>query len=220
MNDKAYWDVKFVKAAPPKGTGETDFGKLAETYFPPNSRILDLGAGAGLDSIYFANHGHTVVATDLADTALARMREDIPGNLTDKITVETLDLSKLFPHPDQSFDVVYASVSLHYFDDNTTDQIFSEIHRVLKPNGIVAFILNSKSDAEYGQGAEIEPDYYEVPPHNLRKRFFDVEDIRQRVMLRFNTILLDDLGSRVRSDGITEGKRVRFIGKNAEWKNL
>ncbi|MFA5270450.1 MAG: class I SAM-dependent methyltransferase [Patescibacteria group bacterium] len=213
MNSKAYWDKKHISKLPPKGSGATEFGKLAETYFVPQGRVLDLGAGAGIDSIYFASKGHIVEATDLSDTALNRIREDLPPELVNVVTIKGLDVSQPFPYPDGSFDAVYASVSIHYFDDKTTEQIFSEIHRVIKPNGIVALMLNSKRDNEVEAGEEIEKDYFEIQPEGIHKRYFDVDSTQARVDRYFETLLLDDKGNRLRSTGGLEGNRIRYIGR-------
>ncbi|MBN2585209.1 class I SAM-dependent methyltransferase [Patescibacteria group bacterium] len=207
MNDKEYWDNKHIEHLPPKESGVTEFGQLAETYFVPQSRVLDLGAGAGMDSIYFAGKGHAVEATDLSDTALSRIREDLSPELADRVAIKNLDISKPFPYPDQSFDAVYASVSIHYFDDKTTEQVFSEIHRVIKPGGIAALMLNSKRDHEVAVGREIEKDYFEIPPDGIRKRYFDIDSTQVRAGKYFETLFLDDQGNRLRSTGGLEGGR-------------
>lgn len=213
MNYKKVWDKKHITSLPPRGSGVTEFGKLAETHFSPDSKVLDLGAGAGLDSIYFASRGHNVETTDLSDTALNRIKEDLPHELDDNITIKNLDVSEPLPYPDQSFDAVYASASLHYFDNKTTKQIFSEIHRVLKPNGIVAMMLNPRRDDEIKVGKKIEENYFEIPPEGIRKRYFTVEDAAARTKTLFKKVLLDDKGNRLRSTGELEGDRIRYIGK-------
>ena len=40
-----------------------------------------------------------------------------------------------YPYADESFDVVYGNLCLHYYDDETTKQIVVESLRVLKPGG-------------------------------------------------------------------------------------
>ena len=50
------------------------FAETAITYFPSKGRVLDLGAGQGQDSRYFAEHGYDVVSTDLEETALEQSK--------------------------------------------------------------------------------------------------------------------------------------------------
>jgi ubiquinone/menaquinone biosynthesis C-methylase UbiE len=68
---------------------------------------------------------------------------------------------------------VYARLSLHYFSDLTTKRIFSEIARVLKPNGYLCFLCKSTNDPLYGKGNEIEKDMYENKGHV--RHFFSKE---------------------------------------------
>lgn len=141
----------------------TSFALEVAEVIPSESKILELGCGAGNDSIFFANKGHTVVATDFSDVAISKNKERSKGNT--RLHFEVLDLNDPINQPDGSFDVVYARLSLHYFDDKTTKQIFKEIHRVLKPHGYLCFICKSTSDPLYGLGTEVEHDMYEHEGH-------------------------------------------------------
>ena len=107
------------------------FAETAIKYFPKSGKVLDLGAGQGQDTKFFAEQGYQVISTDISDSALELNKAKNPLTLKDKITVEKLDLTSDFPFPDESFDVVYAHLSLHYFDHDTTTKIFDEIERVL-----------------------------------------------------------------------------------------
>ncbi len=112
------------------------FAEVARQYFPRKGKLLDLGAGVGQDSIYFSTLGYDVVATDLDITKLI-------SNIADKnatLKPRQVDLRKPMAFMDGEFDIVYAHLSLHYFDQQTTANIFSEIYRTLKPGGILAFL--------------------------------------------------------------------------------
>jgi ubiquinone/menaquinone biosynthesis C-methylase UbiE len=92
------------------------FAETVIDYFPKSAKILELGAGQGQDARFFAEHGHRVYFTDISDSALNWGKAKIPQKLKNKITVLQLDLLEDFPFSDGSFDVVYAHLSLHYFD--------------------------------------------------------------------------------------------------------
>ncbi len=104
------------------------FAETVQAYLPKTGRLLELGAGLGQDSAYFTELGYDVTATDLNIDHLQTLGDE-------KFTVEAVDLRKPLPYSDSSFDIVYAHLSLHYFDQKTTEQIFSEIERILKPGG-------------------------------------------------------------------------------------
>lgn len=191
------------------------FAETAIKYFPEAGKILDLGAGQGQDTRFFAEHGYQVVSTDISDVALGICKAKIPPKLKDKITVEKLDLSSDFPYPDKSFDVVYAHLSLHYFDKDTTTKIFAEIERVLKPGGVFAFFTNSTSDPEYKAGKEIEEDLFKID--GISKRYFSIESTSKFVS-RFDIFLLDDHGETYKDSAKGVHNLIRFIGKKSSVK--
>lgn len=189
------------------------FAKEVINYFPQSGKVLDLGAGQGQDSRYFAKKGHEVVSTDMSDSALAINQEKITDEIKDKISVRKLDLSKNFPYPDESFDILYAHLSLHYFDRETTMKIFNEIERVLKKGGTLAFLVNSTNDPEYGTGLTIEDDFFEVD--NTQKRYFSVQTVKDFTS-DFETILLDDSGETYKDRVKGVHNLIRFVGRKPE----
>lgn len=149
---------------------KTAFAKEVGNKLPAGSAILELGCGKGNDSIYFAELGHHITATDFSDVAIRQNKKRwTHPNLTFKIQ----DISQPFALDDASFDVVYARLSLHYFTDEITKKIFREISRVLKPGGMLYFMCKSTADRIYGQGDKIENDMYEFEGYVIH--FFSQE---------------------------------------------
>ncbi len=89
-------------------------------------------------------------------------------------------MSKGLPFEDNLTDIIIGDLSLHYFTEQQTFKILDEIKRVLKPNGLLLFRVNSVKDVNYGagEGKELEPHLYETDDGRY-KRFFDVEDIEK-----------------------------------------
>lgn len=179
MNDqKQHWDELHQKGSVDHFSGKpTDFAEEVIKIINPSSKVLELGCGAGNDSIGFSQAGHTVLATDFSEVAVSKNSErfkDIPN-----LTFEVLDMNEPMSLSDNEFDVVYARLSLHYFTDEVTRKIFSEIHRVLKPNGYLCFICKSTNDPLYGKGTEIEEDMFE---HNGHIRHFFSEDYAKSLL--------------------------------------
>lgn len=185
------------------------FAEQSITYSPESGKILELGAGYGQDSIYFANKGYEVVSTDIETGALSKNLSSIPSPIKDRINIETVDLRQPLPFQDNSFDVVYAHLSLHYFDQSTTERIFDEIKRVLKPNGILAFFANSTGDPEYDTGKKLEEGYYEI--EGISKRYLNVETAKLFAH-DFNPLLLDNNGETYKDSAIGIHNLIRFIG--------
>lgn len=94
-------------------------------------RILEVGAGLGEASVYFALQGATVVASDLSP-AMVRFQQRLAAHHGVTITshagpAETLELPG-------GFDVIYAANLLHHLTDKET--FLRIVHRLLKPEGI------------------------------------------------------------------------------------
>lgn len=185
------------------------FAETAIMYFPAKGRVLDLGAGQGQDSRFFAQHNYEVVSTDLEEIALEQSQAKLPKELRQKVTLQKVDLRQELPFDDMSFDVVYAHLSLHYFDYETTVRLFGEIQRVLKPGGILAFFTNSVHDPEYNTGTKLEDDYFQID--QTAKRYFSVDTARSFTRY-FDVILLDEHGETYKDREKGVHNLIRFIG--------
>jgi ubiquinone/menaquinone biosynthesis C-methylase UbiE len=186
------------------------FAETAIQYFPKAGKILELGAGQGQDGRFFAEHGYPVVCTDLEDTALGLAHEKLPEDLQEKVSFQKLDLREALPFEAASFDVVYAHLSLHYFELESTWKIFDEITRVLKPGGVLAFLVNSTADPEYESGKQLESDFFQVD--KVTKRYFSVTSTRELVSNHYEINLLDNLGETYKDADKGVHNLIRFIG--------
>jgi ubiquinone/menaquinone biosynthesis C-methylase UbiE len=97
--------------------------------------LLDLGCGAGENSVYFAQLGARCVATDyspgMVDVAVKlaeRNGVQVEGKVINAMAID---------FPDNTFDIIYASNLLHHIPDPKL--VLQEMHRVLKPGGKACF---------------------------------------------------------------------------------
>lgn len=97
--------------------------------------LLDLGCGAGENSVYFAKRGARCVAADYSPgmVEVALKLAVANGVQVEGCTVNAMAIA----FPDDTFDVVYASNLLHHIPDPVL--AIREIHRVLKPGGKLCF---------------------------------------------------------------------------------
>lgn len=100
-------------------------------------KILDLGCGKGLTSIFLAKElGVQVYATDLWITAAENFERFKKLGLEDRIIpihANALDL----PYAENYFDAVISVDSYHYFG-NTPEFMDTKLAPYIKPNGIIA----------------------------------------------------------------------------------
>ncbi len=122
-------------AAIPVG-GEKQFRQLALENLTLNqsSKILDLCCGKGQTTKFLVNYSKQVTGLDASVYALEEAKKNVPQ----AHYVE--GLAQKLPFDDCSFDLVHTSVALHEMTPSELDQIFAEVYRVLKPEGIFAFI--------------------------------------------------------------------------------
>lgn len=185
------------------------FAEQAMEYFPETGTILEIGAGHGQDGFYFASRGYDIVSTDLETASLEANISDTDEQIQERISIKQLDLRKPFQF-NEKFDVVYAHLSLHYFDQKTTERIFNDIYEVLKPNGILAFFTNSVDDPEYGLGKELEEHFFDID--GVLKRYFSTEEAK-KFAHRFKPLLVDNDGETYKDIAKGVHHLIRFIGQ-------
>lgn len=89
---------------------------------------LDVAAGSGQATMHLAEYAQTVFASDLAPNQIASM----PHHPRIHRYVARAETSGL---PDHSVDLITVAQAMHWFD---VDAFHREVHRILKPNGIIA----------------------------------------------------------------------------------
>lgn len=148
MSDLQYWQHRWSEtpAEPPN-----NFAKRAYKLMQQRSlkALLDLGCGNGRDAVYFHEKGLTVTAIDISESGIAKLRVREPGITTIKQSIEHIEF------PKNAFDVIYAHLSLQYFDDKTTTAIFQKLYRLLKNGGLLFVTCKSIDDPLYGKGRKI-----------------------------------------------------------------
>lgn len=122
----------------------------------PKGNCLDLGCGLGQYTKYFLDKGFNVTSCDISPEVLKRLKE----NIKEAITLE-LDMSEKLPFPDNSFDLVFANLSIHYFDMETTISLLKEIKRILKDEGYFIGSVNSLKTFKFlKEPKKLEDNYY------------------------------------------------------------
>lgn len=100
-----------------------------------DSRILDVGCGAGKQCLLFhkALEGQADITGGDVNAKLLAKAHDENNKLGNPLTIMELDFNQRFPFDDDQFDLVTCCFAIYY----ATDILFTirEMHRVLKPGG-------------------------------------------------------------------------------------
>ncbi|KAF2733736.1 S-adenosyl-L-methionine-dependent methyltransferase [Polyplosphaeria fusca] len=114
------------------------------------ARVVDLAAGTGKWTEQLASRPerYSIVAVEPHDA----MRRQLSSKALDRVAVVD-GLSTAMPLDDCSVDALFAAQAFHWFADEAS---LKEIHRVLKPGGVLAMVWNAE---EYNT-----PLTYPLPP--------------------------------------------------------
>ncbi|MBQ8408050.1 MAG: class I SAM-dependent methyltransferase [Clostridia bacterium] len=179
--------------------------RYIEKYLTDGDRILDIGAGAGEYSFYFARKGYQVSALELTDANIKAFRAKMnDGDNIDLIQGNAIDLSC---YEDKSFDIVLLFGPLYHLHNEADRQkCISEAKRVCKDDGTIffSFICNDMViiteldyDKDYLRGESYDHDSFKV--EDFPFVFFTADGCRK---------MLEDGGIEIRhsvaSDGFSE----------------
>ena len=179
--------------------------RYIDRYLKPGMRLLDIGAGAGEYSLYYARQGYEVCALELSPANIAAFEKKMTPGLRISLRQGTaLDLSA---YEDASFDVVLLMGPLyHLHSASDRQQAIAEARRVCKPMGTIffAFISNDMIPltelmyrSDYFTTGEYDKESFKM--EDFPFVFFTVDQCRQ--MLREAGV---DLFHELASDGVSE----------------
>lgn len=123
-----------MRIAAPEISLVANEGKILGELLPlKGARVLELGCGKAGKTRIVAQNAASVLALEVDKIQLANNMEiaGLPNINFGHGGAENI------PAPDSSFDIILMLRSLHHVPIELMDQAFSEIHRVLKPGGIV-----------------------------------------------------------------------------------
>ena len=109
----------------------SNWRKQTISYLPENSRILEIGAGTGANFRFYPNCRHAV-ASEISLKMLEFAKEKTDFIELVQTTAETL------PFAENTFDAAFAT--LVFCSINKPENAFSELQRVIKPNGKIILL--------------------------------------------------------------------------------
>src|SRR5918994_4667065 len=98
--------------------------------------VVDLGSGAGIDVFLAANIAKgsgRVIGIDMTDEMLEKSRKNAAHSGYTNVEFRKGDIEERIPVDDNSVDVIISNCVINLTSDKV--KTFSEIHRILKPNG-------------------------------------------------------------------------------------
>ena len=142
-------------------------------------KIVELGAGLGRDTIFFAKNSINVEALDYSPTAIKIINKKVLQNkLSNLVSAKIFDVRKKLPFENNSVEACFSHM-LYCMALTTTELKYlnGEICRILKPGGINVYTVRHTEDGDYKNGTYIGEDLYESDGFIVH--FFSEEKIRK-----------------------------------------
>ena len=138
--------------------------KALKTFQEKNIKnIVELGAGLGRDTVFFANNFIHVEALDYSKTSIESITSKSKKlKLDNYIKTKIFDVRKKLPFEDNSIDGCFSHMLYCMALSNLDlENLNNEICRVLKPGGINIYTVRHTDDGDYKNGTHIGEDLYE-----------------------------------------------------------
>jgi len=159
-----------------------------------NKNVLEIACWIWHDSKFFAEQWAYVTATDISDYIILENKKIFKESSIDFIELDTKDIKNYNFH--KTFNLIFASFALHYFDHTTTKEIIKSIYNITKPWWYLYFIVKSTNDKKYWIGEEIEKNIFLDKWHIIH--LFDKEEI-QSLLDNFKIIIIEEEKSEKRN---------------------
>ena len=125
----------------PYGHGRVEFittDTYVNKYLKESSKILEVGAGTGRYSLYYAKKGYDVTSVEFVKHNLDVLKSHIEEGMN--INAMQGDATNLDMLEDNTFDITLVLGPLyHLYTEEDVDKAIKEAIRVTKPGGVIAF---------------------------------------------------------------------------------
>ena len=127
------------------------------------NKIVEIGAGLGRDTLFFAKNLIHTTALDYSPSGIDVINQKIKkNNLSNYISSKLFDVRQRLPFEDNSIEACYSHM-LYCMALTTSDlkKLNNEILRILKPGGINIYTVRHTNDGDFQNGIHIGEDLYE-----------------------------------------------------------
>ena len=188
-----HWELNFSNKPEMFGLEPSVSAIKALKIFKENkiNNIIELGAGLGRDSIFFAKNNIKTKALDYSDSGIKIINNKIEkNNLSNVISTKLFDVRKKLPFKDNSIEGCYSHM-LYCMALTTNDlkKLNNEIKRILKPGGINIYTVRHTNDGDFKNGIHVGEDLYENDGFIVH--YFSKEKVNS-LLDGFNNITLEE----------------------------
>jgi SAM-dependent methyltransferase len=176
-----YWEKNFLNKPEMFGLEPSKAAiNTLKTFKEQNiKKTVELGAGLGRDTIFFAKNSIHVTALDYSPAAIKIINKKASENkLLNFISTKIFDVRTKLPFEDNSIEACFSHM-LYCMALSTSDltNLNNEVLRILKPGGVNIYTVRHTGDSDYKNGIHIGDDLYENDGFIIH--FFSEEKVRK-----------------------------------------
>lgn len=161
--------------------------QILKERYQTNSSILDVGCGNGRNLKWFYNNGYTIYGIDADADVINTVREKYQSQ-SNHFSVQNVDSLNF---DDNKFGHIVCNALLHFADNDVHfTKMFSELVRVLKPNGTI-FIRMATLGGMEKYATHISEGRYHLPDGT--DRFLLTSGLLNKTLKQFNLNLLEPI---------------------------
>ena len=126
-------------------------------------KIVEIGAGLGRDTIFFAKNSIHITALDYSPSGIKIINQKTKkDNLSNYISTKLFDIREKLPFGNNSIEACYSHMLYCMaLTTNDLEKLNNEIQRILKPGGINIYTARHTKDGDFQNGIHIGEDLYE-----------------------------------------------------------
>jgi len=160
-----HWESNFSNKPEMFGLNPSLSAKKALKLFQEKKigKIVEIGAGLGRDTIFFAKNSIHTIALDYSPSGIKVINQKAKkDNLSNYISTKLFDVREKLPFENNSIEACYSHM-LYCMALTTSDleKLNNEILRILKPGGINIYTVRHINDGDFQNGIHRGEDLYE-----------------------------------------------------------
>ena len=188
-----YWESNFSSKPEMFGLTPSLSAQKALKLFQEKkiNKIVEIGAGLGRDTVFFAKNSIHTTALDYSQSGIKIINNKIKkDNLSNYALTKLFDVRKKLPFEDDSIEACYSHM-LYCMAFTTDDlqKLNNEIQRILKPGGINIYTVRHTNDGDFQRGIHRGEDLYENDGFIVH--YFSKEKVNS-LLKGFNNISLEN----------------------------
>jgi len=191
-NQEEYWEINYANKPKMFGLAPSFAAEEALKIFKKKniSSIVELGAGLGRDTIFFAKNNIKVEALDYSKKAVMSIKKKVKElNLSEFVSTKVFDVRKKLPFKNNSIQGIFSHMLYCMSLKNLEVQnLNSEILRVLVKGGVNIYTVRNFEDGDYKNGLHIEDESYQNDGFIIN--FFSKKKIEE-LLVGFSNIKID-----------------------------